>query len=125
MSESESKLEKVSYMFGRSLETVPDSPIDIIQILAFNATCKWALMVIDKGEDLSISQTEYYKHYIEAINEVLSEDMINKKYELYKDCNRITAPALVQEITNMINVRVSMIINENIKRKESSPYMLQ
>jgi len=123
MSESKSRLEKVNYMFERSLETVPDSPIDIMQILAFNATCKWALMVIDNGEDISISQTEFYKHYTEVINEVLTEDVINKYYELYKDHNRITAPGLVQEIINKINVRVAMTIHEEHKQKQITPFV--
>jgi len=125
MSESKSRLGKIKYIFEMALGKTPDSPIDIIQILAFNATCKWALMVINNGEDISISQTEYYKHYIEAIDEVLTDDVINKYYELYKNHDTITAPAVVQEITDIINVRVGLIINENIKRKESSPYMLQ
>jgi len=118
MREGKSRLEKVNYMFERSLGTVPDSPIDIIQILAFKATCSWALMVIDNGGDPAISQTEYYKHYIEVIEEVLTEDRINKYYELYKDHNRITAPGLVQEITNKINVRVAMTIHEEQKHKQ-------
>ena len=118
MSESKSRLGKIKYIFEMALAKTPDSPIDIIQILAFNATCKWALMVINNGEDISISQTEFYKHYIEAINEVLTEDVINKYYELYKDHNRITAPGLVQEITNKINVRVAITIHEEHKQKQ-------
>jgi len=44
--------------------------------------------------------------------------MINKKYEVYKDCNRITAPALVREINNKINIRVAMIVHEEHKHKQ-------
>jgi len=111
MSESKSRLEKIKYIFEMALSKTPDSPIDIIQVLAFNATCKWSLMVINNGEDISISQTEYYRHCIEAIDEVLTEDVIKKYYELYKDHNKITLPEIVQEITNKIPVRVALTIH--------------
>jgi len=93
--------------------------LGLIQTLAFDATCKWAVIQRQLNEyGSSLSQADFYKHYIEAITEVLQEDMINKKYELYKDCNRITAPALVQEIRNKITVRVALFIHEEHKQKQ-------
>ena len=108
------KKDKIKYIFEIALANTPDSPIDIIQILAFNATCKWHLMQGCRScPCYLVKQEEFYKHCIEAMNEVLSDDMINEKYELYKIHKELTIPTLVKDITNKINVRVALVIHEH------------
>ncbi len=124
MSESKSKLEKVNYMFERSLETVPDSPIDLINLLAADAKYVW-LSREDGVED--ITQQELYNLYIQEISGLLPQEMIEIFFKLYK-LAKDEKPAyahLFLSIRENVKIRSHITIDENIKRKEPSPYMLQ
>jgi len=124
MSESKSKLEKVSYMFKRSLETVPDSPIDLINLLALDAKHVW-LGREDGVED--ITEQEFYNLYIQETSGLLPQEMIEIFFKLYKlaEDEKPAYADLFLSIRERVKIRSLITIDENIKRKESSPYMLQ
>ena len=124
MSESKSKLEKVNYMFERSLEVVPDSPIDLINLLASDAKYVW-LRRDDGVED--ITQQEFYNLYIKAIAEELPQEVVNFLYESYKlsETQEHRFSEILERIRKRVRVLTGMTIYETRKIKDSPPIMLQ
>jgi len=124
MSKSKSRLEKVNYMFERSLETVPDSPMDLINLLAADAKYVW--LSREEGVE-DITQQEFYNLYIQETSGLLPQEMIELLFSLYKlaEDEKPAYAHLFLSIRERVKIRSLITIDENIKRKESSPYMLQ